>query len=179
MYLVRLLVTGYKNSDVTIFNDKDPRLKIIKTAIRRDLHQYLEEGLEWLIFMGNLGFEYWVLEEALQLRETYRFNLSCIYPFENHGQTWSEANQEKLSQFKRLDFVKAVYPKYERPSQFRNYHQFLIDNTDEAYLFYDREHPTSLRFLYEKIQEQADYHLKTLTFDDLNEIAENFQNFDR
>ncbi|MEY8463412.1 DUF1273 domain-containing protein [Streptococcus merionis] len=179
MEALRLLLSGYKQTDLGIFNEKDPRLKVIKMAIRRDLLSLLDEGLEWLIFTGNLGFEYWVLEEALQLQEDYGLQLACILPFKTHGQNWSEQNQEKLAKFKSLDFVKVVYPHYENPSQFRNYHQFLIDHTDGAYLFYDSENETNLKYLYEKLQNQDDYFLKILRFDDLNDIAENFSNLGR
>lgn len=171
---MRLLVAGYKNFELGIFNDKDPRLKLLKNVIRKNLLHFLDEGLEWLIFMGNLGFEYWVLEEALALKASYPLNLACILPFETHGQNWSETNQEKLARYKNLDFVKATYPSYENPQQFRDYHQFLIDHTDGAYLFYDEEHETQLKFLYEKIKALDNYSLKTVTFDTLNDEADNF-----
>ncbi|MBM9832260.1 DUF1273 family protein, partial [Enterococcus faecalis] len=81
--------------------------------------------------------------------------------------------------FKGLDFVKVAYQKYENPSQFRDYHQFLMDHTDGAYLFYDPENETSLKYLYERLRNQDNYFLRLLRFDDLNEIAENFSDFDR
>ncbi len=176
---MRLLLSGYRHTDLGLFNEKDPRLKIIKLAIRRDLHYFLDQGLEWLIFTGNLGFEYWVLEEALKLKKEYGLQLACLFPFETHGQHWNEQNQEKLAKFKGLDFVKVAYQKYENPSQFRDYHQFLMDHTDGAYLFYDPENETSLKYLYERLRNQDNYFLRLLRFDDLNEIAENFSDFDR
>ena len=62
--MVSVLVVGYKAFDLGIFGDKDQRLKIIKAAIRRDLIYLLENGMKWLVFTGNLGFEVWVLEVA-------------------------------------------------------------------------------------------------------------------
>ncbi|MGT2755904.1 DUF1273 domain-containing protein [Streptococcus ovuberis] len=176
---MRLLVTGYQTWDLGIFNDKDPRLKVIREAIKKDLQRFLENGLEWLIFTGQLGFEYWVMEVALSLKSSYNLQLACIFPFDTHGQNWNEQNKEKLEHFKRLDFVKAAFSRYENPGQFRDYHQFLIDHTDGAYVFYDSEQETKLKYLFEKLQTQKNYELNLLTFERLNEVAENFSDFDR
>lgn len=172
--MVSVLVVGYKAFDLGIFGDKDQRLKIIKAAIRRDLIYLLENGMKWLVFTGNLGFEVWVLEVAKELQEEYNFQLATIFIFENQGENWNEANQEKLANFKDVDFIKYAYPSYENPSQFRTYNQFLLESTDGAYLFYDEENETKLKYLYRMMKENEQYHIKKLTFDDLNEMAENF-----
>ncbi|RSK11755.1 DUF1273 domain-containing protein [Streptococcus gordonii] len=172
--MVSVLVVGYKAFDLGIFGDKDQRLKIIKAAIRRDLIYLLENGMKWLVFTGNLGFEAWVLEVAKELQEEYNFQLATIFIFENQGKNWNEVNQEKLANFKNVDFIKYAYPSYENPSQFRTYNQFLLESTDGAYLFYDEENETKLKYLYQMMKENEQYHIKNLTFDDLNEMAENF-----
>lgn len=172
--MVSVLVVGYKAFDLGIFGDKDQRLKIIKAAIRRDLIYLLENGMKWLVFTGNLGFEVWVLEVAKELQEEYDFQLATIFIFENQGENWNEANQEKLANFKDVDFIKYAYPSYENPSQFRTYNHFLLESTDGAYLFYDEENETKLKYLYQMMKENEQYHIKELTFDDLNEMAENF-----
>ncbi|ARC46099.1 hypothetical protein D8811_04210 [Streptococcus gordonii] len=172
--MVSVLVVGYKAFDLGIFGDKDQRLKIIKAAIRRDLIYLLENGMKWLVFTGNLGFEVWVLEVAKELQEEYNFQLATIFIFENQGENWNEVNQEKLANFKNVDFIKYAYPSYENPSQFRTYNQFLLESTDGAYLFYDEENETKLKYLYRMMKENEQYHIKKLTFDDLNELAENF-----
>lgn len=172
--MVSVLVVGYKAFDLGIFGDKDQRLKIIKAAIRRDLIYLLENGMKWLVFTGNLGFEAWVLEVAKELQKEYNFQLATIFIFENQGENWNEANQEKLANFKNVDFIKYAYPSYENPSQFRTYNQFLLESTDGAYLFYDEENETKLKYLYRMMKENKQYHIKKLTFDDLNEMAENF-----
>lgn len=46
-----ILVAGYKNFDVGVFSNKDPRLTIIKKAIERDLRRLFEEGVKWLVFL--------------------------------------------------------------------------------------------------------------------------------
>ena len=172
--MVSVLVVGYKAFDLGIFGDKDQRLKIIKAVIRRDLIYLLENGMKWLVFTGNLGFEVWVLEVAKELQEEYNFQLATIFIFENQGENWNEVNQEKLANFKNVDFIKYAYPSYENPSQFRTYNQFLLESTDGAYLFYDEENETKLKYLYRMMKENEQYHIKKLTFDDLNEMAENF-----
>ena len=69
--MISVLVVGYRNFDLGIFNEKDHRIKIIKKAIQRDLTHVLEEGAEWLIFTGNLGFEAWALEVAKETINTF------------------------------------------------------------------------------------------------------------
>ena len=168
------LVLGYSTFDLGLFNEKDIRLKIIKKAIRRDLERLAEEGLKWLVFTGALGFEHWVLEVAKEMKEDYGFQLATIFDFETHGSNWNEANQAKLSDFKQVDFIKYAYPTYEHKGQLRDYQIFLLENTDGAYLFYDEENETKLRFFYERMKKKDNYITKILTFEDLNEVAENF-----
>lgn len=171
-----VLISGYRHTDLGIFSDKDPRLPVIKEAIRQDLISLLEEGAEWFVFTGNLGFEYWCLEVLKELQsQGYDCQLSCIFPFANHGENWNEANQVKLAAYKGLDFVKAAYTRYENPGQFRDYNQFILDNTDGVYLFYDNENETNLKYLYHLILKKENYTRKELTFDRLNEVAENFR----
>ena len=168
------LVLGYSAFDLGLLNEKDIRLKIIKKAIRRDLERLAEEGLKWLVFTGTLGFEHWVLEVAKEMKDDYGFQLATIFDFETHGSNWNEANQVKLSDFKQVDFIKYAYPTYEHKGQLKDYQIFLLENTDGAYLFYDEENETKLRFFYERMKKKDNYITKILTFEDLNEVAENF-----
>ena len=41
--MTTILVTGYKNFELGIFQDKDPKITIIKKAIKRDFIHFLEE----------------------------------------------------------------------------------------------------------------------------------------
>ena len=168
------LVLGYSAFDLGLFNEKDVRLKVIKKSIRRDLESLAEEGLKWLVFTGTLGFEYWVLEVAQEMKTEYGFQLATIFPFETHGENWNEGNQMKLSRFKQVDFVKYAYPRYEHAGQLRDYQQFLLENTNSSYLFYDEENETKLKIFYELMKKKDNYITKRLTFEELNEVAENF-----
>lgn len=174
-----VLVTGYRHTDLGIFSDKDPRIPIIKKAIKRDCVRMIEEGVQWFVFTGNLGFEFWALEVIEDLKQQgYAVQTAVIFPFANHGEQWNEANQIKLALFKQCDFVKSAYSHYENPGQFREYNQFLLDNTDGAYLFYVHENETNLKYLHNLMLKKESYNTKTLTFDDLNEIVENFEEND-
>ena len=172
--MTRALIMGYSSFDLGVFNEKDIRLKIIKKAIRRDLENLAEEGLKWLVFTGSLGFESWVLDVANEMKDEYDFSLATIFDFETHGENWNEANQLKLSQFKQVDFVKYAYPKYEHMGQLRDYQRFLLENTDLAYFFYDPENESKLKFMDKLMTNQEGYRIKRLTFEDLNELVENF-----
>ena len=169
-----LLVTGYKPYELGILSAKDPRLPIIKEAIRQDLRRFLEEGVKWLVFTGNLGFEAWVLEVAKEMQKDYELQLATIFMFENQGENWNEANQEILARFKQVDFVKYAYPHYVSPGQLKEYNQFLLGNVEGAYIFYDPENETKLNYLYRMMLEKETFYIKRLSFDDLNDFAENF-----
>ena len=168
------LILGYSAFDLGLFNDKDIRVDIIKTAIRRDLERLAEDGVTWLVFTGTLGFEYWALQVAKDMKADYGFQLATIFDFETHGENWNEGNQMKLSRFKQVDFVKYAYSRYEHKGQLRDYQQFLLENTNSSYLFYDEENETKLAYVYQLMKEKEDYFIKKLTFDQLNELAENF-----
>jgi len=131
--------------------------------------------LGWLVFTGNLGFEFWAFEVALELKEEYDFQVAVIFPFATHGEKWNEANQEKLARFKQADFVKYSYEAYENPSQFKIYQQFLIDNTDGAYVFYDSEAETNLKYFIKQMTSKTHYSVDFLTFEMLNEILDEDQ----
>ena len=102
------------------------------------------------------------------------FSWQRFLPLKPHGSNWNEANQIKLSEFKQVDFVKYAYPQYEHKGQLRDYQKFLLENTEGCYLFYDEENETKLQYFYQMVKNQEDYVTKRLTFEDLNEIVENF-----
>lgn len=167
-----VLVTGYTAFDLGIFDKKDLKLTIIKKAIRNKLEHFASQGLEWLIFTGSLGFEYWVLEIAFEMKDDYGFKLATIMPFKTHGQNWNENNQTKLTLFKRSDFVQYAYDDYQNASQFRDYNEFLIQNADGAWVFYDEENETKLSYLITKFNKTPDFPVYYLKFDELQDIAD-------
>lgn len=173
--MTAILVTGYKSFELGIFKDKDERITIIKKAIKKDLTRLIEDGADWFILTGSLGFELWALEVLKDLKRAYPIKIATLFDFETHGCHWNEQNQEKLTIFKEVDFVKYCFPDYQSPAQFKQYNQFLIDNTDEAYLFYDSENETNLKYFVTQLKENPHYSLHFLTFDRLNEIMEEEQ----
>ena len=78
--MTSLLVTGYKSFELGIFKDKDPKVTIIKKAIKRDFKRFLDDGVDWMIFTGNLGFEFWALEVAKELQQDYSLKLATLFP---------------------------------------------------------------------------------------------------
>lgn len=170
--MTAILVTGYKSFELGIFKDNDPRVTIIKKAIHKDLLRLIEEGHDWFILTGSLGFEAWALDVLNDLKTDYPIQIATIFDFETHGKQWNEQNQEKLQAFKNVDFIKYCFPDYENASQFKQYQEFLIANTNGAYLFYDSEYESKLRYLVDRLKELSDYPLQFLTFDRLNEIME-------
>ena len=56
----------------------------------------------------------------------------------------------------------------------KEYNQFLLGNVEGAYIFYDPENETKLNYLYRMMLEKETFYVKRLSFDDLNDFAENF-----
>ena len=50
--MTSLLVTGYKSFELGIFKDKDPKVTIIKKAIKRDLKRFLDDGVDCRVSDG-------------------------------------------------------------------------------------------------------------------------------
>lgn len=171
-----LLITGYTAFDLGIFDEKDIKIKIIKKAFKRRLEAYLDKGLKWVIFTGNLGFEYWALQVCKELQTEYDFHIASILPFEMQGKNWNEANQAKLREFKDVDYVKYAYEDYENPSQFRQYNDFLLENSDGSLVLYDEENETKLHFITDRMQKTSNYNMELIRFEDLQEICDDMNN---
>lgn len=170
--MTAFLIAGYRSHELGVFSDKDPKVGIIKKAIRRDLIRLFEDGVDWLVFQGNLGFEAWCLDVALELKADYDVQLACLFPFADQGQSWSEANQVQLARFKALDYVNHSFSSYENPDQLRQHQDFLIKHTQGVYLFYDPEHETRLSHFVKRAKEVSSYEFVNLDFERLNDLMQ-------
>ncbi len=111
--------------------------------------------MKWLVFTGNLGFEVWVLEVANGITErTIISNWQRFLFLKTKVKIGMKLIKKNWLTLKHVDFVKYAYPSYENPSQFRTYNQFLLESTDGAYLFYDEENETKLKYLYRMMKEK-------------------------
>ena len=109
------------------------------------------------------------------MKADYGFQLATIFDFETHGSNWNEANQAKLSEFKQVDFVKYAYPQYEHKGTITRLSE--ISAGKYRYLlpfFTTKKTKPSYDIFYQMMKNQADYVTRRLTFEDLNEIVENF-----
>ena len=50
-----------------------------KSHSKEIFDRLFEEGVKWLVFSGNLGFEAWVLEVAFALKKDYDFQMATIF----------------------------------------------------------------------------------------------------
>lgn len=174
----RVLITGYKASELGIFSLKHPGIPIIKQAIRKQLAQLLDDGLEWIIVSGQWGVELWAAEVALELRADYpSLRLAVITPFLEQDENW---NGEKKKAYRYViqnaDYVNSVSKsKYSGPWQFKEKNTFLLRNSDGIILVYDEEQAGSPKFIKEQVLQLADsqaYPIITITAYDLQNIAD-------
>lgn len=172
---MRLLLSGYRSYELSIFNDQDPKIKVIKYSLQQELLQLLFNGLEWVITGGQLGVEQWGAQVVLELKKEYpELKLGLMFPFADFGENWQENSQEKLFSLKQqADFLGNVSQMpYSNPQQLRNYQDFMLNHTDEALLVYDSQYPGKCEYLYRDILKKTDYRLSLIDMDQLQNQAQ-------
>lgn len=174
-------VSGYKPFELGLFQHNHPSIGFIKLALRKQLMQLLDEGLEWVIISGQLGTELWAAEVVFDLQlEFPTLQLGVITPFLNQEESWNEQNKELYeSVIVQADFVDSITKKnYEGPWQFRLKNQFFIEKSDALILFYDQEKEGGPKYLFEaaqKYKEKHEYDVHLIGFYDLQILVEETQ----
>ncbi|OFI50590.1 hypothetical protein BG261_00780 [Floricoccus tropicus] len=171
-----LLICGYKDYEIGIFKNTDPRIEVIKSCIKKYLLRFIDEGVEWLIFSGNKGFEYWVFEVANELKENCDLHLAVIFNFKTQGENWNEEGKAIISEYLKADFVQYAYDRYENPGQFKEYNEFLLNHTDGCFYFYDQEHETNLKYILKLFIKKDGYESFGIDFEQLEETARDINN---
>ena len=173
-----MYISGYRSFELGVFKENDPKITVIKKVLKKEIHQLVEEGLEWVLTSGNLGIETWVTEVVAELKQEYpELKLGIIYPFKEFGNNWNENNQEKLRMEEQLaDYVEAVsHQAYQSPSQLRNHTRFLLDHTDGCLLIYDTEFPGKTQYFLKEAQtyqQDHSYEIRLVSMDDLQNFSE-------
>lgn len=177
----RIWVTGYRSYELNVFGKKDPKITIIKYALKNYFIQKLENAeLDWIITGPNLGIEQWAAQVACSLRDQYILRVSIMTPYEEFANRWNENNQAAFIDLKKqVDFFASTSnTPYQSPVQLRNYQNFMVHHTDRALMIYDEEHPGKPKFDYQlikKYQENHSYPLDLIDFYDLQDAAEEYQ----
>ena len=102
--------------------------------------------------------------------------MALMEPYTAFDQRWNEGNQEKLAIIKsKVDFTAPVtdHP-YQSPQQLRTYQRFMLDHTDAMLMVYDPEYAGKPQYDYrqaQQYQEQGDYPITLIDFDELQEAA--------
>lgn len=177
----RVLITGYKATELGIFSLKHPGIAIIKKAIKKQILSLIDDGLEWVIVSGQWGIEVWAAEVVIELKQHYsNLQLAVITPFLEQEENWNEEKKEIYARvLQNADYVNSVSKKkYEGGWQFKEKNKFLLRNTDGMVLVYDEENPSSPRFIKElaiKRGQETDYPIVSINAFDLQSIADEEQ----
>ncbi|WKF84379.1 DUF1273 domain-containing protein [Lacticaseibacillus pantheris] len=176
----RVWVTGYRAYELSVFNDNDPKVTVIKYYLKSQLTQLLDEGLEWIITGGQPGVEQWSAEVGLELQADFpQLRVAVMVPFTDFGGRWKEERQAQLAALRaRVDFTASVSTTpYTSPRQLVAYGDFMSTHTDLALMVYDPEFPGKAQYDYERISRLAarsDYSVRMTTMDDLQEAANEY-----
>lgn len=177
----RIWVTGFRQFELGVFGKRDPKLMVIKYALAKLLRRAVDEGADWLITGGQSGIEQWAIEEALSLqKEAPQLQIALMTPFTDFGAQWKPERQAQLTERKhQVNFTAAVSKApYQNPSQLKQYQQFMLTHTEEAFIFYDQQADQSpVRYAWQaaqQYQEQHEYELHQIDFDRLQDYAEEY-----
>jgi uncharacterized phage-like protein YoqJ len=174
----RIIITGYKQHELGVFDQKHPGVSVIKKAIQRKLITLLEDGLEWVILSGQLGVETWAAEVIMDLQMDYpQLRYAVITPFLDQEKNWNEMKKEKYEEIlMNADYTATVTKKpYEGPWQFVAKNKFFIQNSDGLLIVFDEEKGGSPKYLKELADQYAEnHHYEIITIDsyDLQAIVE-------
>jgi uncharacterized phage-like protein YoqJ len=177
----RVLITGYKATELGIFSLKHPGIEIIKKAIKKQIIALLDEGLEWIIISGQWGVEIWAAEAVLELKKDFKnLRLAVITPFLEQEENWNEERKKLyINILTHADYVNSVTKsKYNGPWQFKEKNKFLLRNSDGMILIYDEENDGSPKYIKAQAEKQAllhNYPLYIINAYDLQNIAEEEQ----
>ncbi|GAP00541.1 DUF1273 domain-containing protein [Fructobacillus ficulneus] len=177
----RIWITGYRTYELGVFKDTDPKVQVLKYAIKKTLMEQIDQGLEWVLTGGQLGVETWTVEVALELKQDYpELHVALFLPFGHFGSQWKESSQAKLADLKtKVDFYADVHKEdYQSPHQLRQYQDFLLNHSDGAVMVYDVDYPGKAQYDYQAIEDfrtQRPYPLQIVTMDDLQEFASDYQ----
>ncbi|MDD9265855.1 DUF1273 domain-containing protein [Paenibacillus sp. GCM10023248] len=175
----RVLITGYKASELGIFSLKHQGIPIIKKAIQKRLIPLVEEGLEWVVVSGGWGVELWAAEAVLELQAKAcpELKLAVITPFLEQEENWSDEKKGcYTSVLNRANYVNSITKtKYEGPWQFKERDKFLLRNSDGIILVYDEDTEGSPKYMKMQAVQLAanhDYPIITINANDLQNAAE-------
>ncbi|MCQ2569400.1 MAG: DUF1273 domain-containing protein [Limosilactobacillus sp.] len=185
----RIWLTGYRSYELGVFEDKDPKVTVIKMVLTERLTQLLNQTEDevWVIAGPQMGVERWGLEVANELKVDYpQLKTSLIMPFAEFGRQWNESNQFKLQQMvAQVDYYGEVSNlPYQGPEQLRRYQQFLMEHSDYLLMVFDPEqelNPDQHAKPYWDYQgaqsyqaTASDYEISLIMMDELQEAAENW-----
>lgn len=179
----RLWTTGYRAYELGVFDEKNPKVAVIKDVLQKQLRYQLDSTSEdfWLITGPQMGVERWSIESALTIKVDYpQLKIALMEPYADFTARWNENNQARLAAIKaQVDFAGRVSEKkYESPEQLRAYQNFMLHYTDGALLIYDPEHEGKTVWDWRAInryrEQNADYSMRMIDFDELQEAAEEY-----
>lgn len=179
----RLWTTGYRAYELGVFDEKDPKVAVIKDVLQKQLRYQLDSTSEdfWLITGPQMGVERWSIESALTIKVDYpQLKIALMEPYADFAARWNENNQARLAAIKaQVDFAGRVSEKkYESPEQLRAYQNFMLHYTDGALLIYDPEHEGKTVWNWRAInryrEQNADYSMRMIDFGELQEAAEEY-----
>lgn len=179
----RLWTTGYRAYELSVFDEKNPKVAVIKDVLQKQLRYQLDSTSEdfWLITGPQMGVERWSIESALAIKDDYpQLKIALMEPYADFAARWNENNQARLAAVKaQVDFAGRVSEKkYESPEQLRAYQNFMLHYTDGALLIYDSEREGKTVWDWRAInryrEQNADYSMRMIDFDELQEAAEEY-----
>lgn len=169
----RIVITGYRNYELAVFQENDPKITIIKKVLKNRIRSLIENGAKWFIISGALETEIWSGEVILQLKQEYpEIRLAILFPYAHYYEKWNQKNQEKIqSLIQQADYVAYVSKQpYTAATQLTNHTQFLLMHSDGCCVLYDPEFEGKCRYFLREVQvfqRQHNYPCEQILMDEL------------
>ena len=172
---MRVLIIGYRNYELGIFNHKQEEVTVLKSFLKLKIIEYIENGAEWFIVQNYPGIDMYAGEVLKDLKEIYDFKYIVLKPFYNYDERFKDEDKLILQEIENeAEFSSYIFKRpYENPSMFKEINHFLTDNSSHALIFYDEESESNLKYIYRHLLEKSsnsDYNIERIQFDDLNDF---------
>ncbi len=133
--------TGYRPEKMPFAESlSDPGFIRCRESLRVVLRLLIERGYTRFVTGMAMGFDTWVAEDVLALREafpTYGLTLHCAVPFPGQAAKWSAADRARYERIlARADEVVTVSPAYSRDCYFAR-NRYMADMADVLIAAYD------------------------------------------
>lgn len=119
------------------FNEEDERCKLIKEKTKIEIENAVKKGYKNFITGMALGFDTYVAEILLELKQQYELKLICVIPCKTQDTLWSQKDKKRYHDIlSKADYIHCISETYTSwCMQKRN--EYMVDNSSLLIALFD------------------------------------------